>query len=180
MRIYDISKVSRNNYIKDVISACEQEVDSAHTDFLNIQNSIICLANSENVELWEKWFELSLQPNWTLSDRVDRLIYTFNSHGFFTPIFLKEQARIFTNGEIDIIENFPQYHFIIQFTSVIGRPPNIENFREMLNVNKPVHLTYEIKYRYRTWGELKVKTWGSLKNYTWEEARNRADIKEGI
>lgn len=178
MSIYDISKVSRNNYIKDIISACEQEVNSAHADFLNIKNSIMCLANSENIDLWEKWFELSLQPDWTLSDRVDRLIYTFNSRGFFTPKFLKKQARIFTNGEIDIIEEYSKYHFVIQFTSMIGTPPNIENFREMVNVNKPAHLTYEIKYRYRTWGELKPYTWETLKAYTWEEARSRAEIKE--
>ena len=83
MSIYDISKVSRNNYIKDVITACEQEVNSAHADFLNIKNSIMCLANSENIDLWEKWFELSPQPDWVLSDKVDRLIYTFNSRGIF-------------------------------------------------------------------------------------------------
>ena len=178
MSIYDISKVSRNNYIKDVITACEQEVNSAHADFLNIENSIMCLANSENIDLWEKWFELSPQPDWVISDRVDRLIYTFNSRGFFTPNFLKEQAKIFTNGEIDITELFSSYHFIIQFTSMIGTPPNIENFREMVDVNKPAHLTYEIKYRYRTWGELKPFKWETLKAYTWEEARSRAEIKE--
>lgn len=178
MSIYDISKVSRNNYIKDVISACEQEVSSAHADFLNIKNSIMCLANSENIDLWEKWFELSLQPDWTLSDRVDRLIYTFNSRGFFTPKFLKEQARIFTNGEIDIIEEYSKYHFIIKFTSVIGTPPNLDNFKEMVNINKPAHLTYDILFRYRTWGELKPFKWETLKAYTWEEARSRAEIKE--
>ena len=61
---------------------------------------------------------------------------------------------------------------------MIGTPPNIENFREMVNVNKPAHLTYEIKYRYRTWGELKPYTWETLKAYTWEEARSRAEIRE--
>ena len=61
---------------------------------------------------------------------------------------------------------------------MIGTPPNIENFREMVNVNKPAHLTYEIKYRYRTWGELKPFKWETLKAYTWEEARSRAEIKE--
>ena len=136
------------------------------------------LADGTNINEWEKWFELSYQPAWTLEDRIDRLIYTFNSRGFFTPNFLKEQAKIFTNGEIDITELFSSYHFIIQFTSMIGTPPNIENFREMININKPAHLTYDILFRYRTWEELKPFKWETLKAYTWEEARSRAEIKE--
>lgn len=178
MSIFDISKASRNKYISDDIKACEQEIKLSHELFLNIKNCIMSQTDENKIQEWEKWFELSDENSWSLQDRVDRLIYTFNSRGFFTPKFLKDQAMIFTNGEIDIIEDFPNYHFIIQFTSMIGTPPNIDNFKEMVNVNKPAHLTYDIKYRYRTWGELKPFTWETLKAYTWEETRSRAEIKE--
>ncbi len=47
----------------------------------------------------------------------------------------------------------------------------------MIDINKPAHLTYEIKYKYRTWGELKSFTWKSLNSYTWEELRSREEIK---
>lgn len=178
MSVYDISKISRNKYIADNIKACEQEIKLSHELFLNIKNCIMSKANEENIENWEKWFELSYEPSWNLKDRVDRLIYTFNSRGFFTPKFLKDQAMIFTNGEIDIIEDFPNYHFIIQFTSMIGTPPNIDNFKEMVNVNKPAHLTFDIKFRYRTHEELKIFTHATLNKYTHEEIRSRAEIRE--
>ena len=178
MSIYDISKVSRNKYITDDIKACEQEINLSHELFLNIKNCIMSQTDESRIQEWEKWFELANENSWSLQDRVDRLIYTFNSRGFFTPKFLKDQAMIFTNGEIDIIEDFPNYHFTIQFTSMIGTPPNIDNFKEMVNVNKPAHLTYDIKYRYRTWGELNLFTWETLKAYIWEEVRSRAEIKE--
>lgn len=178
MSIYDISKVSRNKYITDNIKACEQEINLSHELFLNIKNCIMSQTDESRIQEWEKWFELANENSWSLQDRVDRLIYTFNSRGFFTPKFLKDQAMIFTNGEINIIEDFPNYHFTIQFTSMIGTPPNIDNFKEMVYANKPAHLTYDIKYRYRTWGELKPFTWGTLKAYTWEEVRSRAEIKE--
>lgn len=176
MSIYEISKVSRNKYLKDVINACEQEINLSHKEFLEVESCIMTLADKTNIDEWEKWFELSYEPTWSLEDRVDRLIYTFNSHGFFTPKFLKEQAKIFTNGEIEIFEDFSKYHFTIQFTSIIGTPPNLDNFKKMVNVNKPVHLTFDIKFRYRTWGELKVKTWDSLKVNTWEEIRSKEVI----
>lgn len=176
MSIYEISKVSRNKYLEDVINACEQEINLSHKEFLEVESCIMTLADKTNIDEWEKWFELSYEPTWSLEDRVDRLIYTFNSHGFFTPKFLKEQAKIFTNGEIEIFEDFSKYHFTIQFTSIIGTPPNLDNFKKMVNVNKPVHLTFDIKFRYRTWGELKVKTWDSLKVNTWEEIRSKGVI----
>ena len=178
MSIYHISKISRNKYLTDVVTACENEIGLSHNEFLGIDSCIMTLADGTNINEWEKWFELSYQPAWTLEDRIDRLIYTFNSRGFFSPKFLKEQALIFTNGEINIIENFSQYHFTIQFTSVIGRPPNLDNFKEMVNVNKPVHLTFDIKFRYRTHEELKVFTHATLNKYTHEELRSRAEIRE--
>ncbi len=179
MSIYDISKVSRNKYMTDVITACEKQVNLSHEDFVSIDNCIMILADDTNIEDWEKWFELTNQRDWSLQDRIDRLIYTFNSRGFFTPQFLKDQAKIFTNGEIDIEEKFREYHFIIQFTSIIGIPPNLDNFKEMIETNKPVHLTFEIKFRYRTWGELKPYTWEQLSKYTWEEVRSRNEITKG-
>lgn len=169
MSIYEISKVSRNKYLKDVINACEQEINLSHKEFLEVESCIMTLADKTNIDEWEKWFELSYEPTWSLEDRVDRLIYTFNSRGFFTPKFLKEQAKIFTNGEIEILENFPKYHFTIQFTSVIGTPPNLDNFKKMVIVNKPVHLTFDIKFRYRIWKELENYTWKQLEAYTWKE-----------
>lgn len=169
MSIYEISKVSRNKHLKDVITACENEVGLSHNEFLGIDSCIMTLTNETNIDEWEKWFELSFEPTWTLKDRIDRLIYTFNSRGFFTPKFLKEQAKIFTNGEIEIFEDFSKYHFTIQFTSIIGTPPNLDNFKKMVNVNKPVHLTFDIKFRYRIWKELENYTWKQLEAYTWKE-----------
>lgn len=178
MSMYHISKVSRNKYLTDVITACENEIGLSHDDFLGIESCIMTLADETNIDEWEKWFELSHEPTWSLKDKVNRLIYTFNSHGFFTPEFLKNQALIFTNGEIDIIENFQEYHFTIQFTSIIGTPPNLDNFKKMVNVNKPVHLTFDIKFRYRTHGELREFTHSILNKYTHAEIRNRAEIRE--
>lgn len=87
MSIYEISKFSRNKYLKDVINACEQEINLSHKEFLEVESCIMTLADKTNIDEWEKWFELSYEPTWSLEDRVDRLIYTFNSHGFFTPKF---------------------------------------------------------------------------------------------
>lgn len=174
MSKYAIGKVARNNYIVDIIEACEEEAKLNHADFMSIDNAIMILADDTTIDDWEKWFALDKQPTWTLQDRIDRLVYTFNSRGFFTPEFLKSQAKVFTNGEIEIEEYFSEYRFVIQFISSIGTVPNLDNFEKMVRTNMPEHLTFEIKLRYRTHKELKPYTHRELSKYTHAELRSRA------
>lgn len=176
MSIYDISKVSRNKYISDNIKACEQEIELSHELFLNIKNCIMSQTDENRIVEWEEWFGLSNEKSWSLKDRIDRLIYTFNSRGFFTPKFLKDQIKSILNEEVDILEDFPNYHFIIKFRKMLSGEHNLESFKEMLNVNKPAHLTYDIKLKYRIWRELKPKKWRDLKKYTWKETIEKEEI----
>lgn len=174
-----ISKAARNNYLVAFFNALQKEDDKLNFTVEELEKyAIPIIFNEKTIPSWEKWLELSEPLNRSIEDRRDRIIYTINSNQSCTEQFLKDQANIFTNGEIAITQEYDLYNFIIQFTSMIGTPPNLDNFKEMVYVNKPAHLTYDIKYRYRTWGELKPFTWETLKAYTWEEVRSRAEIKE--
>lgn len=176
MSKFDISKISRNTIMKDLIQSILKTNTNFKNDFSKLESFIMTLSTEQHIIKWEKWFELDLKPSWTLQDRIERVIYTFNSRGFFTIKFLEDQARIFTNGAIQVHQNYQNYHFEIEFTSVIGRPPNLENFAEMVNVNKPAKLTWSYKFRYRTHGELARYTHAQLHNYTHTEIRSLAII----
>ena len=174
-----IGKAARNDYLVAFFNALKlEDTDLKITIDDFIEYAIPIVFNETTISSWEKWLVLPETTDWTLEDRRNRIIYTINSNKSCTEQFLKEQANIFTNGEISINQQFDLYNFIIQFTSVIGTPPNLDNFKEMVNINKPAHLTYGIQFRYRTWGELKPFKWETLKAYTWEETRSRAEIKE--
>lgn len=161
-----ISKLARNLYMKDVLESIEKSLGVAEIDVNSIQTSIILQSTLEEIEQWEQWLLLPKMNSWTLQDRIDRVVYTLNSQGFFTRTFLKEQAKTFTNGEIQINEQFDKYHFEIEFTSVIGLPPNLDNFADMVEVNKPAKLTWSFKFRYRTHKELQPFTHKQLQKYT--------------
>lgn len=177
--IKTIGKVARNNYLAAFFNALEKENIKSELSIEELKNfTLFLLGNEEIIKKWESYLELADMPNWSLQDRRERIIYTLNSNETCTVEFLKKQALTFTNGEIDVIEDFANYHFVIQFTSMLGVPPNIDNFRNMVDINKPAHLTYDIKYRYRTWGEISPFTWLGASKYTWAEARSREHIKE--
>lgn len=173
-----ISKIARNSLIKDLFNSIKIQADIGKSDIGKYNTyAFIVDSSEETISRWEKFMKLKPMENYTLKDRIERVIYTIQAKGIFTPSFLKEQAKIFTNGEIDITENFNDYHFIISFTSVIGIPPNMDNFKEMVDLNKPAHLTYEIRIRYRTWGELSPYKWEELEPFTWDEIYQKAEIK---
>ncbi|WP_286033750.1 putative phage tail protein [Fusobacterium necrogenes] len=165
-----IGKAARNGFLVAFFNALQKEDTKLDMTLENfISYAIPIMFNEFTIPVWEKWLGLSQEITWTLQDRIERIIYTINSNQSCTEQFLKEQANIFTNGEIAIEQQFALYNFIIQFTSMIGTPPNIDNFRQMVDINKPAHLTYNIKYRYRTWGELEPFTWEQLEKYTWQQ-----------
>ena len=173
-----ISNIARNSLMKDLFNSIKIQVDTGKDDISQYNTyTFIIDSTEETISRWEKFMELKPMENYTLQDRIERVIYTIQAKGIFTPSFLKEQAKIFTNGEIEVIENFNDYHFIISFTSVIGIPPNMDNFKEMVDLNKPAHLTYEVRIRYRTWGELLPYTWGELSPFTWDEIYQKAGIE---
>lgn len=173
-----ISKIARNSLIKDLFNSIKIQADIGKSDIGQYNTyAFIVDSTEETISRWEKFMKLKPMENYTLQDRIERVIYTIQAKGIFTPSFLKEQAKIFTNGEIEVIENFNEYHFIISFTSVIGIPPNMDNFKEMVDLNKPAHLTYEIRIRYRTWGELSPYKWKELEPFTWDEIYQKAEIK---
>ena len=173
-----ISKIARNSLIKDLFNSIKIQADIGKSDIGKYNTyAFIVDSTEETISRWEKFMKLKPMENYTLQDRIERVIYTIQAKGIFTPSFLKEQSKIFTNGEIDITENFNEYHFIISFTSVIGIPPNMDNFKEMVDLNKPAHLTYEIRIRYRTWGELSPYKWEELEPFTWDEIYQKAEIE---
>lgn len=165
-----IGKAARNGFLVAFFNALQKEDTKLEMTLENfISYAIPIMFNEFTIPVWEKWLSLSQETTWTLQDRIERIIYTINSNQSCTEQFLEEQANIFTNGEIAIEQQFALYNFIIQFTSMIGTPPNVDNFRQMVDINKPAHLTYDIKYRYRTWGELEPFTWEQLEKYTWQQ-----------
>ena len=84
---------------------------------------------------------------------------------------IKNTAEAFSGGEVDIIENFNDYSFIVKFVGVKGIPKNLALFKQMLEEIKPAHLNYELEFTYNTWDMIMSKNpkWNEVSNKTWLE-----------
>lgn len=173
MSKFDISQASRNDLMLDHIQAILKEVDNLKSYTSNLEAAIIVLSNEKTIKIWEDFFELKQETSWALQDRINRVLYIFNSRSFFTKSLVDELALIFgETGKVEIIEDFTNYHFTVKMISELGIPSNLKNFYDMIYLNKPAKLTFDILIRYATWKEVKTINWGQAKTYTWEGIKN--------
>ena len=169
--IKKVSKIARNSLQEDLIRTLDLICEYAKNDIQKYKELLfIAFFNEQQVANYEKFMELDYKNGWSLQDRKDRIIYTLLSKNIFTPHVLKEQAKIFTNGEIEVIENYNDYSFIIKFTSVVGIPQNLDNFKNFIYINKPAHLNFSIEFRYNTHNQVAYLLHSSLK------AKNHKEI----
>ncbi len=170
--IKKVSKVARNTLQQDLIRTLDLICEYAKNDIQKYKELLfIAFFNEQQVANYERFMELDYKNGWSLQDRKDRIIYTLLSKNIFTPQVLKEQAKIFTNGEIEVIEDYRNYSFTIKFTSVVGIPSNLDNFKNFIHINKPAHLNFSIEFRYNTHGQIKNKNLAHkyLKKYKHKE-----------
>lgn len=162
--IKKVSKIARNSLQEDLIRTLDLICEYAKNDIQKYKELLfIAFFNEQQVANYERFMELDYKSGWSLQDRKDRIIYTLLSKNIFTPHVLKEQAKIFTNGEIEVIEDYGNYSFTIKFTSVVGIPQNLENFKNFIYINKPAHLNFKIEFRYNTHNQVAYLLHNSLK-----------------
>ena len=162
--IEKVSKTARNSLQKDLIRTLDLMCEYVKNDIQKYKELLfIAFFNEQQVANYERFMELDYKNGWSLRDRKDRIIYTLLSKNIFTPQVLKEQAKIFTNGEIEVVEDYGNYSFTIKFTSVVGIPQNLDNFKNFIYINKPAHLNFSIEFRYNTHNQVAYLLHNSLK-----------------
>lgn len=168
--IKKVSKIARNSLQEDLIRTLDLMCEYAKNDIQKYKELLfIAFFNEQQIKNYERFMNLEFKKGWSLQDRKDRIIYTLLSKNIFTSHVLKEQAKIFTNGEIEVIENYNDYSFMIKFTSVVGIPQNLDNFKNFIYINKPAHLNFSIEFRYNTHNQVAYLLHNSLKLKTHKE-----------
>jgi hypothetical protein len=134
---------------------------------------IIATATHIGLHKKEEIFDLKTNKNKPVDQRRSHLVSRHRGNSNATVALIKSIAESFSNGEVDVIEDYPNYHFIIKFISTKGIPPNIDDLWDTIERNKHAHMGFNFQFTYTVWGEVKAKTWGQVKNGTWTDLRNK-------
>lgn len=160
--------------LQKVIQNELEELDITSQDFID---QLFIYTATWSLPVWEKQFNLPIGDESTnLQERRERIIAKMRGYGTSTVEMIKRVGNAFTNGGVEVIEYPDEYRFELVFTSKIGRPPKIEDYKFAIDEIKPAHLGYKFVFRYRTWQELESKKWRTLEKYTWKDANERGEL----
>lgn len=98
-----------------------------------------------------------------LDERRSAIKSRLRGVGTVTSELLKNVARSFVGGEINVTEVPAEYKIVIEFIDDFGVPSNIDVLKQVISEIVPAHLAVEYEYRYMTWSELDAL------GYTWSE-----------
>ena len=132
----------------------EKELETIDLISKDVLNQFFIYTATWSLPIWERIFGHKTS---NIEERRENLISKLRSYGTTTKEMIARVAKAFTNGEIEVIEDNPNYSFTIKFTSIVGIPQNLDNFKNTINIIKPAHLNYSIEFRYNTHGQIKDK-----------------------
>ena len=123
------------------------------------------------LDYWEHELGLVTDRSNSYVRRREIIQAKLRGSGTSTKARIKNVAEAFSGGEVDVIEYPAEYRFVVKFIGVLGIPPNMAGFLNMLDEIKPAHLGYSITYSYTTWNMVKNLTWNEVKTRTWSQVK---------
>lgn len=166
---------NKSVFLNSVAGALDKEVDLLATNREELKKQFIVDTATYTLPKYEEEYGLAINPEGlTIEERRSRVKARMRSVGTVTKELIKIVAESWSNGEVEVIEDFSNYSFTIKFISSIGVPTNIEDVKSAINEIKPAHLAVTYEFRYRTHSELTSKTHQQLSAFTHQI------IREGV
>lgn len=146
----------------ELTNAESLEFDHLNNELAEVESNMTLSGTTLRcIDRREAEFGVASDSKKPIEQRRAVLIAKLRGQGTTTPEFIKNVALSFQYGEVDVVEDEAPYTVRIVFESVLGVPPNMQDFINALEEVKPAHLVFEYVYKYNTWDMLEAfhKTW---------------------
>lgn len=173
------------NYVAELHEMAEiyrtegYEIGNAKYAFKDLLKQCFVQTATWGLVRWEK--EYGIKTNYALpyEQRREIIMAKMRGQGTTTVEMIRNAAMAFSGGEVEVIEDNANYHFIVRFIGQKGIPRNMQAFKEMLEEIKPAHLEYSFEYRFVVWTELEAYKWTDVGAETWRSIRSK-DFSGGL
>lgn len=165
------------NYYRDsrvmseLLKAFTEEINKNNYSIADIENQFFIDTATWGLDIWEKEWGVYTDHSKPYSERREVIKAKKRGTGTCTVEMIKNTALAYTNADVEVIERNENYMFVVKFVSVKGIPPNIEDFKNTIDIIKPAHLAYRLEYTYTVWNDLKSYTWDDLITHTWDDVK---------
>ena len=160
-----------SNIIKAFMESNSIEVDTLKAYMNDLVKNLYVKTATWGLDLFEEELGLTTDKSISYEERRERILAKKRGNGTTTKAMIKNTAEAFSGGEVDVIENFSDYSFIVKFVGVKGIPKNLALFKQMIEEIKPAHLNYELAFTYTVWNMIMSNSniWNDFRDKTWVE-----------
>ena len=160
-----------SDVIKSFMESNSIEVDTLKAYIEDLSKNLYVKTATWGLDLFEEELGLVTDKSISYEERRERILAKKRGSGTTTKAMIKNTAEAFSGGEVEVIEKFNEYSFIVKFVGVRGIPKNLALFKQMIEEIKPAHLNYELAFTYTVWNMIMSNSnvWNDFSNKTWLE-----------
>lgn len=160
-----------SDIVKSFMESNSIEVDILKAYIDDLVKNLYVKTATWGLDLFEEELGLVTDKSVDYEERRERILAKKRGSGTTTKAMIKNTAEAFSGGEVEVIEKFNEYSFIVKFVGVRGIPKNLALFKQMIEEIKPAHLNYELAFTYTVWNMIMSNSniWNDFSNKTWLE-----------
>lgn len=151
-----------------------QVLGEVETDILSSLDQVfVGTATEQGLERWEKDLEIPIVPTKPIEQRRALILSKLRGMGTVSVEMIKNVAQSYSNGEVSIQEDHPNYTIVVTFIGERGVPENLLDIQHAIREVIPAHLAVNFVFTYLSWSEWDALglTWdqSDALNLTWDE-----------
>lgn len=166
-----------NAITKPILSSLQIEEDILYANVLDVRDQLFLDTATWGIEKWENLLSIPKNSNLSLFNRKENIKAKLRTRGTTSLSVIKNICESYSNGEVEIEENYADYSFKIIFSGSIGVPTSMVELDKTIEEIKPCHLAHSYEYKYNTNEILSAHTHVELSEYTHEQLRNEKNLR---
>ncbi|WP_250675798.1 putative phage tail protein [Paraclostridium ghonii] len=156
------------------VESIQDSIDSERIVLVNklkdFRNQVFVNTSTWSLFMWEDMLAIKTDLSLSNAERRENIIAKIRGGKVCNKANLKELCKAYSSGNVDVIEIFDEYSFIIKFIDETS-PSNIKGLEKAINEMKPAHLSFSFEYLYNIWRQYKSTPWEEIKVKTWGEVK---------
>ncbi len=163
----------KNDTMKELQGILSNKINNLTSNFDKTIDQCFVSTATDLLSRYEKVYGLTVDVTKSNEFRRERIKARAKGVGTVTKQMLEDVAASYSNGEVEVIENYEDYSFVVKFVGVKGIPANMADLILTIEEIKPAHLNFTFEYTYNTWNDIKHMTWNEASAHTWDQLRVR-------
>ena len=167
-----------NNITKPIQDSLDIEANSINENLEDLLNQFFVNNATYGLDNWESMLGIS-KNNFDYATRRENIKAKMRSRGTTTLSVIKNICEAYSYAEVEIIVDYANYSFEINFVGSIGVPQAFAELDKTIEEIKPAHLAHSYRFNYNTHSDISKYTHEQLANYTNAEIRSSSELRGG-